>query len=313
MVSAINTGHSKLNSWKGEFIMTNTKKKNKNKAKLLSAVGMLTVSAAMLVSSTFAWFSMNKRVTAQTMSISAKSADPIIEISANGDTFANNLTTGTNWTLPAAKKQNGDDVKLKLVTPTAISGENAVSWGWASSSNHADAEKDKNTTAVDLAAVSDPAKTESDRAAYLGDANDLYVLKQKLTIRNVSVDVAATNLVIESVNIDKGTNTIGNAVRVLFVSGGKYAIYEPGASGTAAVASTPKWLTSANSEAMTTGTNGPVVAATLAAKGKATAPADGSSVDVDVYVFFDGTDDDAYTDKATDLSQVSIDFSFKID
>ncbi len=52
--------------------MTNTKKKNGNKRKLLGAVGMLTVSAAMLVSSTFAWFSMNKKVTAQTMSITAK-------------------------------------------------------------------------------------------------------------------------------------------------------------------------------------------------------------------------------------------------
>lgn len=296
--------------------MTNTNKKNKNTRKLLGAIGMLSVSAAMLVSSTFAWFSMNKRVTAQTMSISAKSADPIIEISANGTTFANDLrTTGgnANWALPATTKQNGDAVKLKLVTPTAISGENAVSWGWAASSNHADAEKTNDTTAVNLTAVSDPAKTESNRAAYLGDANDLYVLTQKLTIRNVSVDVDATNLVIDSVNIDKGTNTIGNAVRVLFVSGGKYAIYEPGASGTAAVASTPQWLTSTNSTAMSNGTNGPVVAATLAAKGTDATPAAGSSVDVDVYVFFDGTDDDAYTDKATDLSQVSIDFSFKID
>lgn len=293
--------------------MTNTKKKNGNKRKLLAAVGMLTVSAAMLVSSTFAWFSLNKRVTAQTMTISAKSADPIIEISANGSDFANALTTGTNWTLPATTKQNNEAVKLKLVTPTAISDANAVSWGWAASTDHANAQKTKTTEAVNLAAVSDPAKTESNRGAYLGDANDLYVLTQKLTIRNVSVDVDAANLVIDSVNINKGTNTIGNAVRVLFVSGGKYAIYEPGTSGTAAVASTPQWLTSANSEAMTTGTNGPVVAATLAAKGTAATPAAGSSVDVDVYVFFDGTDDDAYTDLATDLSQVSIDFSFKID
>ena len=58
---------------KGEFIMTNTKKKKGNKMKLLSAVGMLTVSAAMLVSSTFAWFSLNKNVTATSMSVTAKS------------------------------------------------------------------------------------------------------------------------------------------------------------------------------------------------------------------------------------------------
>lgn len=33
----------------------------KNRRKLLSAIGMLTVSAVMLTTSTFAWFSLNKK------------------------------------------------------------------------------------------------------------------------------------------------------------------------------------------------------------------------------------------------------------
>lgn len=303
--------------------MTNTNKKNKNTRKLLGAVGMLSVSAAMLVSSTFAWFSMNKKVTAQTMSISAKSADPIIEISANGTTFANNLYTSgetVNWQLPSTT-----NVKLKLVTPTAISGENAVSWGWAASSNHANAEKTNETTAVTLSAKDTPAPTNEGRSAYLGDDKDLYVLKQKLTIRNVSVDVEAKNLTISKVEIDKGSNTIANAVRVLFVSGGKYAVYQPAASGTgmtlAATGEAP-WLTgttpTATAMTKTTATDAqgadlPIVSATLAAKGTGTTPAAGSSVDVDVYMYFDGTDDDAYTDLATNLGEVSTSFEFSID
>ena len=91
MVTAIGTGHSKLNSWKGEFFMTNTKKKHGNKMKLLSAVGMLTVSAAMLVSSTFAWFSMNKKVQASTMSISAKSDSTFLLIGTDEDDTATEI------------------------------------------------------------------------------------------------------------------------------------------------------------------------------------------------------------------------------
>jgi hypothetical protein len=286
--------------------------------KLIPAAGMLMVSAMMLASSTYAWFSMNKEVSVTSMSIAAKSADPIIEISANGTNFYNNLVStgeGPNWTLPTAT-----DVKLRLITPTAISNAGAVSWGWASSSNHANAEVNNATTAKTLVGQTTPAKTESDRAQYLGiEGEDLYVLTQKLTIRNVSVDVAASNLKISQVNINKGSNTIGNAVRVLFVTAdGKYALYEPAASGTAAtLVSDHQWLDPASGDApatdMTAASGLPIISATLAAKGTGETAAAGSSTDVDVYVFFDGTDTDAYTDLATDLSAVTVDFTFAID
>lgn len=291
------------------MMKTNNKKKGNTAKKLIPAAMMLAVSASMLGTSTYAWFSMNKTVSVASMSIAAKSADPIIEISANGSDFYNSLTTaGTpNWTLPSST-----GVALKLVTPTAIStasgSEGTVSWGWASSTAHDNAQKTNATSAVSLTAQSTPAKTESNRAAYLGDGTDLYVLTQKLTIRNVSPDVTATNLTISDVNIDKGTNSIGNAVRVLFVAeDGTYALYEPSGSGDAAI-STPQWLTSSNSSAMTVTSGIPTVAATLAPN----STGNDNDIDVDVYVFFDGTDDDAYTDKATNLSAVSVDFAFAI-
>lgn len=107
MVTAIGTGHSKLNSWKGEFIMTNTKKKHGNKMKLLSAVGMLTVSAAMLVSSTFAWFSMNKNVQASTMSISAKS-------------------DGTYLMIGTGENDTADEIQAQATTNSVNIGESGV-------------------------------------------------------------------------------------------------------------------------------------------------------------------------------------------
>lgn len=296
--------------------MKKTTKKNSTMRKLLPAFAMLTVSAISLTSATYAWFSMNKEVTVSSMSISAKSADAIIEISANGSDFYNSLSTasGGNWELPDAT-----DVKLKLVTPTSIEDDSeatnplgTVAWGWTSSTAHDNAQVTNVTTAKTLTAQSTPAKTESNRAAYLGDGTDLYVLTQKLTIRNKSYDVTATNLVINDVKINKGTNTIANAVRVLFVSEtGEYALYEPAASGSGFVTATQvtagnhQWLAAANSTQMTAGTNGPTVASTLAANG--------GDIDVDVYVFFDGTDTDAYTDLATNLSEVSVQFGFAID
>jgi hypothetical protein len=302
------------------MMKNNNKKKANTAKKLLPAAMMLAVSASMLGTSTYAWFSMNKTVSVQSMSISAKSADAIIEISANGSDFHNALATGNggNWTLPDAT-----NAPLKLVTPTAISTSEGtvgnVSWGWAASTAHDNAQVGNATTPKALVAQTTPSKTENNRAAYLGIENDsLYVLTQKLTIRNVSPDVVATNLKINSVSIDKGNNTIGNAVRVLFVAAdGKYAMYEPDANNgtTATLVSTHQWLDAQGATAtdMSTSSNSPIVAATLAAKGTGNSPAAGSSTDVDVYVFFDGTDADAYTDLATNLSDVSVQFTFGID
>jgi hypothetical protein len=311
-----------------------TKKNTSAAKKLIPAAGMLAVSAMMLATSTYAWFSMNKTVSVTSMSIAAKSADAIIEISANGSDFYNSLvSTGqsANWTLPATTIGSGadaEDVVLKLITPTAISttegSVGAVSWGWAASSAHDDAEVDNATTAKALVAQESPEATENDRAAYLGIEGDaLYVLTQKLTIRNVSADVIANNLKISEVHIDKGNNSIGNAVRVLFVAAdGKYALYEPNTAdgataGTTTLVSTHQWLDAQGATATDmaqTDDDEPIIISQLAAKGtNINAFAAGSSTDLDVYVFFDGTDTDAYTDLATDLSAVTVDFTFAID
>jgi hypothetical protein len=308
------------------MMKTNAKRKNSAVKKLIPAAGMLALSASMLATSTYAWFSMNKTVSVSSMSIAAKSADAIIEISANGSDFYNNLVSsgeGANWELPTTDA----NTKLKLVTPSAISTTQGtignVTWGWAASSAHNNAEVGNTLTEKTLTAQASPAATNTGRTAYLGVENDaLYVMKQKLTIRNVSVDVAASNLKINEVHINKGTNTIGNAVRVLFVAAdGKYALYEPNktdgaTAGTTTLVSNHQWLDANGATAtdMSVSNSKPVIISSLSAKGTtANTFAEGSSTELDVYVFFDGTDTDAYTDLATDLSAVSIDFTFAID
>jgi len=54
--------------------------------KLIPAFCMLLVSAIMLGSSTFAWFSMNNKVTASNMSVQAKSNSTFLQIAKKGET-----------------------------------------------------------------------------------------------------------------------------------------------------------------------------------------------------------------------------------
>ena len=52
----------------------------KHTKKLIPAIGMLLLSACMLVTSTFAWFSMNENVTATGMNVVAKGDQVYLQI-----------------------------------------------------------------------------------------------------------------------------------------------------------------------------------------------------------------------------------------
>ena len=179
--------------------MTNTKKKNGNKRKLLGAVGMLTVSAAMLVSSTFAWFSLNKKVTASTMQVRAQSRDPFLQIKASGDT--NFATETTNLA------QLTSEAKLYLVAPTSISGT-TVAWGSTFSTNPAEVQETKTVDAVATDKLSE------------------YVLEDTLTLKNASTTTTAEEVEITTVTITPTTgDKIAPAARILFVWAEGHAMY----------------------------------------------------------------------------------------
>ena len=312
-----------MNSWKGEFLMTNTKKKHGNKMKLMSAIGMLTVSAAMLVSSTFAWFSLNRNVSASTMTVQAKSADPFLKISANGTDFYTGLASSADsandigaWAIQQTAVINGQTAaaaKLKLIAPKTISA--TPTWVWNQSSNPANA----NTTAVTATSnkavalsIDTTNNQNSDRSAIMtgsvGDETlkDAFVLKQTLTFKNIAKDSAGTNLKIDAVNITRDTavanpaSDFDKAVRVLIVnSAGAYALYdsnglittgaENGATGT---------------QMSTTSAGKPIIAASLAKE---------ATTEITIYMFFDGNAAEAYTNNAFDLTGVHASFDFSID
>ncbi len=287
---------------------------------------MLTVSAAMLVSSTFAWFSLNRQVTAQTMTIEAKSADPFLKISANGTNFytalADTADTATDrgvWTIQTQAAINGEDAadaKLKLIAPKTIG--STMAWVWNNSTNPDQAQTkavtDTSNKAVTLTEKND--NKNSDRSAILtGNVGtetleDAFVLKQTLTFKNIAKDSAGTNLKIDQVTFSKDAATITNpresdfykAARILVVnSDGKYALYKfatDGAAGTLIAAEN-----GATGDQMT-GNGNNIIAPTLAAN---------AETSITIYMYFDGNAAEAYTNNAFDLKGVHASFQFSID
>ena len=282
---------------------------------------MLTVSAAMLVSSTFAWFSLNRTVRAQTMTVQAKSADPFLKISANGNDFYTALdatadaSTDTGaWaiqTQAVINSRTAADAKLKLIAPKTIGA--TPTWVWNQSSDPASPNTQNvanGTGNQDVALTIDTTNNQNaDRSAIMTGTvgaealEDAFVLKQTLTFKNIAKDSAGTNLKIDSVTITRDTatadpaSTFDQAVRVLIVnSEGKYALYngagtnieaENGATGT-----------------RMTGTGNNIIAASLAANG---------TTSIDIYMYFDGNASQAYTNNAFDLTGVHAAFQFSID
>ena len=83
----------------------------KNRRKLLSAIGMLTVSAVMLTTSTFAWFSINKRATVKDLSLRATVSSNLLISSDNSDdsTYVKDLEKNISALLEPASTVNGED------------------------------------------------------------------------------------------------------------------------------------------------------------------------------------------------------------
>lgn len=286
MVSAINTGHSKLNSWKGEFIMTNTKKKNKNKAKLLSAVGMLTVSAAMLVSSTFAWFSMNKEVRAQTMSISAKSDSTFLLISKT-NTSASDIQTEKN-TLVDNLADAADKTTLIPSTP-AVEADLTT---YATKLDGASAITDRDTAAVEsnwwTANSDDP-----------GDATNHTINVEKLTSTNFSDYVIKKTVYL---TVAKGANNANNlSITPTFAKTGTNDQTDYTGVKVLVATSDGGFATLTKDSTKTD------------IKGSNTALTDTTVLTVDLYIYYDGKDSTVYSNNYDKLAGADVTFTFEVE
>lgn len=260
--------------------------------KLIPALCMLLVSAVMLGSTTFAWFSMNKTVTAGNMQINATTNEPYLLVGSTVDgTFGTNATLSVDPAASTTLKlvtplnvasnvehyKNATDAQATTkTTPTKFSDANSVLWGTALSSNPAEVQKDNVPNLVGGEGFNN------------GELKN-YVQKSELFFKVAATDQKGKNLKCSKVKFETTTNTIAGSLRVLFVTeDGKYQLFKYGAGGVITTAET--------------GSDAALIATV-----------DTTALKVTAYFYFDGTDDDAYTNKATTLTDVSVSFEFAID
>ena len=269
--------------------MTNTKKKKGNKMKLLSAVGMLTVSAAMLVSSTFAWFSMNKEVTAQTMNLQVKSDSTYLLIGTSNTASTIQTTGSTNVTfdsetknlIPCNPAYNADKVALIPETTGKNIDGDAITTAGTLVNTQAKAAAATNwytatANTVDAAAMKAGTARQLTTEKF---ANYVYKTTVYLTVAAGANDASQLTV---SANFDSLTANAANedltAARVLIATSDNDVVTLSSAS-----------------------TSGSLASSTIT---------DNATVAVDIYFYFDGDDSNVYTNNTLDLTGTKIELTF---
>jgi len=107
--------------------VNNNNKKGSNAKKIIPAVGMLSVSAVMLASSTFAWFTMSREVEVSNIQMSATVPEDIqISLGTIGTISSGTITASTSE--DAASLANG---KGGLVNTDGVVAAPTNSWDWS--------------------------------------------------------------------------------------------------------------------------------------------------------------------------------------
>ena len=341
-----------MNSWKGEFLMTNTKNKKNNTKKLLGAVGMLSISAAMLVSSTFAWFTMNKEVSVKSMQVKAKAeggllinevADPT-DTGWDNEATANNLPTGVAL-VPTSTKNGATwwHANSKTANDEAGAGNRSISTSLSGDYTNITS----SLTAKQTAATATPANAltggvaenniyyieRGSNSTFDADTDDAYYIKytyyMKLSsdsaINNLGQTAGDQNVAIKEVKATLPSTAtsadLDKALRVGVKIGGKMYIYAPVYSAKNDIAAyyVTDTYTAANGNTAASITNTEVNAfyktdKVNTALGTLPAVTTTTPTQVDIYLWFEGEDDFCQSDKITDtLDDIEVDVTFALE
>lgn len=242
------------------------------KQQLIAAIAMVLVAGIALASSTYAWFVSNNTVEATTSKISAQSNAPFLMI----DKTSISSSSGTSVSFA--------DVADKALYPAQV------------------VKKADNTPLFQSAyASSKDATTILTGSRYdVGDATVAvageFAIKESFKIGTADAKAGSfNNLKVSKVELtSNGSDGLEAALSILVVCGDNWAVYK--ASDNGAV------LTAYNDSTSAVGNNTDgVLAATIAAA---------SSVDVDIYVFYDGSETNVYTDKLPNLTAIGATITF---
>ena len=252
--------------------MNEKKSVNSLKRQMAAAIAMVLVAGIALGASTYAWFVSNNTVKATTSKISAQSNAPFLKIDKNA------ITEGSTTSISYS-----EDADVKLYPAQVV----------------------KNTDNKPLFksayASASTATTELTNSRYdVGDAATAvtgdFAMKKSFKIGTADAKAGSfKNLKVAGVELTStGTEGLEDALSVLVVCGDKWAVYKKSADGAV--------LTEYNDKVSAVGnnTNG-VLADKIAAN---------SSVDVDVYVFYDGSETNVFTDNLDKLTAIGATITF---
>lgn len=312
--------------------MKTNKKKSSTARKLLPAVAMLAVSAVSLSSATYAWFTMNKEVTVQNMTIQAKAEGGLLISETEG------YSADDVWDDSANTTTEGDGAKVALY-PTSTA--NTSAWYHATSKTAANsasatsegesALKADGYTTLTLSAnqlQAAGAGTNGKKEVFYADtdssgsysADDAkYYLKYTYYLKTstegtttLGLDSGEQNLNISVVNV-AGNNTstdLNKSLRVGIEIGGKFYIFAPiqGATLTYYVNAASTATTAINSSASTH--DAPMAVAT----GLGSLPGNkANGTPVYVYMWYEGEDANCKSDNITaTLDELTVNLEFKL-
>ena len=257
----------------------------KHTKKLIPAIGMLLLSACMLVTSTFAWFSMNTEVSATNMTITAKGDQVYLQIvradqpfvAGSAQTTVEAVDNTGNVYVPT-NVYNGIDADGKV---TAFNGTaSSLVWVTATSNDPAFSANKDNTgiekyTKVETSALS----------------KYVYQTDYKLRLDPDAGNVAGGKLKVTGVAFEgtAPTDALASCVSVLIVCETEAILYKQATAGTFTPAAGSK--------------------ATLTTVGF---PAGGVNKTVSVYVFFDGDNANCTTKNVKD-TPYTVSVTFNVD
>lgn len=243
------------------------------KKQMGAAIAMVLVAAVALGSATFAWFVSNNTVTATTSKISAQSNAPFLKIDKAAIT--KDSTTSISY---------AEDADVKLYPAQVVKNTD-----------------DNKPLFKSAYASSATATTELNKSRYdVGDAAAAvaggFAIKKSFKIGTADEKAGSfKNLKVSGVELtSKGTDGLEDALSILVVCGDKWAVYKKSADGLVLTEYKDTVSAAGNN------TNG-VLADTIAAN---------NSVDVDVYVFYDGSETNVFTNNLEKLTAIGATVTF---
>ena len=250
------------------------------KAQFIGAIAMVLVSAIAMGSSTYAWFSMNSKVTAKGMEVKATSDATLLISDAASGTFSDSVTiASTSTSMKPATSYDGsnfailDSTKAKVTQTTAYTA--VMNDGSA-------------LTAAGL-------KTEStnSNSTYWKDTT-VYLKYSDASAGSVALYVSEIRV---AQNAADSTKTMLNAVRVSVTYGGATFVFNPnsGTADTVGKYANSAWTLSAPSYTTYATTIGNV---------------SGTAAPAVIRIWFEGQDTACFTDNVTTENlTVEVDFT----